>query len=102
MGIRKAKAFIWQRIVSLLCRCKDNIDLEQGEPEEAASPPPVAGGSMRRRRRTSAHPEDSTIISLGGENNQQEEPLSFYGYLRSLVLPANYLPLGARLGFELW
>ncbi len=35
----------------------------------------------------------------GGE---QEEPQSFYAYLRSMVLPSNYLPLGARLGFELW
>ena len=38
-----------------------------------------------------------------GENDQQEEePQSFYAYLGSMVLPSNYLPLGARLGFELW
>ncbi len=61
-----------------------------------------AGGSVRQWRWTSARPDDPAIISLGGENDQQEEPHSFYGYLRSMVLPSNYLPLGARLGIELW
>ncbi len=105
MGIRKAKDYIWQRIVALFCcsPCRDNVDVEQGQPEEAASPPPAAGGSVRQRRRPSVHPEDSAIISLGGENDhQEEEPQSFYAYLRSMVLPSNYLQLGARLGFELW
>jgi hypothetical protein len=52
MGIRKAKDYIWQRIVALFCcsNCRDNVDIEQGQPEEAASPPPAAGGSVRRRR----------------------------------------------------
>jgi hypothetical protein len=104
MGIRKVKDYIWQRIVALFfcSNCRDNVDVEQGQPEEAASPPPAAGVSVRRQRRTSACPEDPAIISLGGENDQQEEPRSFYAYLRSMVLPSNYLPLGARLGFELW
>jgi hypothetical protein len=77
------------------------VDVEQAQPEEAVSPPPMAGGSVRLRRRTSAHPKDPAIISLWGEKDHQEEPLSFYGYLRSMVLPSNYLPLGDRLGFEL-
>ena len=105
VGIRKAKDYIWQRIVALFrCPpCRDGVDVEQGQPEDAASPPPAAGGSVRRRRRPSVLPEDAAIIDLGGENDhQEEEPQSFYAYLRSMVLPSNYLPLGARLGFELW
>jgi hypothetical protein len=68
MGIRKANDYIWQRIVALLCcsNCRDNMDMEQGQPQEAASPPPAAGGSVRRRRRTTARPKDPAIISLGG------------------------------------
>ena len=105
VGIRKAKGYIWQRIVALFrCPpCRDGVDVEQGQPEEAASPPPEAGGSVRRRRRPSVHPEDAAVIDLGGENDHQEgESQGFYGYLRSMVLPSNYLSLGARLGFELW
>ncbi len=105
VGIRKAKDYIWQWIVALFrCPpCRDGVDVEQGQPEEAAPPPPAAGGSVRRRRRPSVLPEDAAIIDLGGENDhQEEEPQSFYGYLRSMVLPSNYLLLGARLGFELW
>jgi hypothetical protein len=105
VGIRKAKDYIWQRIVALFrCPpCRDGVDVEQGQPEEAAPPPPAAGGSVRRRRRPSVLPEDAAVIDLGGENDhQEEESQSFYGYLRSMVLPSNYLPLGARLGFELW
>jgi hypothetical protein len=105
VGIRKAKDYIWQRIVALFrCPpCRDGVDVEQGQPEEAAPPPPAAGGSVRRRRRPSVLPEDAAIIDLGGDNDhQEEEPQSFYAYLRSMVLPSNYLPLGATLGFELW
>jgi hypothetical protein len=49
MGIPKAKDYIWQWIVALFCcsNCRDNMDVEQGQPEEAASPPPAAGGSVR-------------------------------------------------------
>ncbi len=49
MGIRKAKDYIWQWIVALFCcsNCKDNMDIQQGQPEEAASPPPLVGGSVR-------------------------------------------------------
>ena len=105
MGIRHAKDFIWRRIVALFrCPpCGDGVDVEQGQPEEDVAPPPAAGGSVRRRRRPSVLPEDPAVIDLGGENDHQEgESQSFYGYLRSMVLPSNYLPLGARLGFELW
>ncbi len=48
-------------------------------------------------------PRGCRIHRPRGENDhQEEEPQSFYAYLRSMVLPSNYLPLGARLGFELW
>jgi hypothetical protein len=105
VGIRKAKEYIWQRMVALFrCPpCRDGVDVEQGQPEEAAPPPPAAGGSVRRRRRPSVLPEDAAVIDLGGENDyQEEEPQSFYEYLRSMVLPSNYLPLGARNGSEMW
>jgi hypothetical protein len=66
--IRKAKDYIWQRIVALFrCPpCRDGVDVEQGQPEEAAPPPPAAGGSVRRQRRPSVLPEDAAIIDLGG------------------------------------
>jgi hypothetical protein len=82
VGIRKAKDYIWQRIVALFrCPpCRDGVDVEQGQPEEVAPPPPAAGGSVRRRRRPFVLPEDAAVIDLGGENDhQEEEPQSFYG-----------------------
>ncbi len=78
VGIRKAKDYIWQRIVALFCcsPCRDSVDVEQGQPEEAASPPPAAGGSVRRWRRPSVHLEDSAVISLGGgrTTNRRRSP----------------------------
>jgi hypothetical protein len=81
MGIRRAKAYIWQRISALICgpRCRDDTDLEQCQPQEEVSPPPVARELVQQRRRTSQCPYDSFIISLGGADDQQKEPLSFYG-----------------------
>ncbi len=68
VGIRKARDYIWRRIVALFCcsNCRDNVDVEQGQPEEAASPLPAAGGSIRRWRQPSVLPEDPAIIELGG------------------------------------
>jgi hypothetical protein len=81
MGIRRPKAYIWQRITALICgpRCRDGTDLEQCQPQEEVSPPPVARELVQRRQRSSKCPDDTVIISLSDADDQQEEPLSFYG-----------------------